>query len=312
MMISVAVSSREELRRRFAGSPQFRAFAAGEYRQFRQHFADDAEVALAKGQLALAALSYTVLARIEGALGDLEASQRSYAQAVALAERLPPLPFLTIQMSVVPMEHTLVRGENIEAFLPAVEGMLGEAAAENKWVFGTWRAIAADMSARAGRQADALRWLERALPAIERGPGWAINYPALICVAANALWVLERCDHVEVIERNLREKVIAPDFRYAHFDGRLALAKLLALQGQLDEAGEWFERARRVLEEEGARPLRAVVDFEEALALARRRGPGDREQALGLLAAALERFEPLGMTGWVRRARELEDELGRG
>ena len=36
----------------------------------------------------------------------------------------------------------------------------------------------------------------------------------------------------------LREKVIEPNFRYPHFDGRLALAKLLALQGRLD--GLWL------------------------------------------------------------------------
>ena len=78
-------------------------------------------------------------------------------------------------------------------------------------------------------------------------------------------------------------------------------------------AREWFDEARRVLEEEGQRPLRATVDFDEALAHARRNGPGDRERASELLEVALERFEPLGMTGWARRAQDLKrqcEEMG--
>ena len=120
-----SVSSREELRTRFASALGWRAFSAGEYRQFRQRYADDADAALAKGQLALAAFSYTLAARLEGALGNLEASERSYALACELAERLPPLPFLAMQMSVVPMEHDLVRREaSPEAFLSPVEQAL--------------------------------------------------------------------------------------------------------------------------------------------------------------------------------------------
>ncbi|HBZ70200.1 MAG TPA: hypothetical protein DEP35_10875 [Deltaproteobacteria bacterium] len=37
-----------------------------------------------------------------------------------------------------------------------------------------------------------------------------------------------------------------------------------ALTGRFVEAREWFDKARRVLEEQGARPLRAITDFDEA------------------------------------------------
>jgi tetratricopeptide (TPR) repeat protein len=309
-LISVPFRSREDLRECFGDDSFAFAWMGGEYRHFRQRVVESAETALVQGQLAVAALGFTVVARVEAALGDLAASERSFTKARELAERLPRLPFLALQMSVLPMEHARVRGEGREAFLPVVEGFLAEEAPENRWVLGTFRVLAAEICAEAGREAEALRWLDLALPAIERGPGWAINYPALVCVAANALWRLESRHRIETIEANLREKVVVPDFRYPHFDGRLALAQLVALQGRLDEAHEWFSKARQVLEEEGARPLRARIDFEEALALARRRGPGDRDQARGLLEAALGCFETLGMTGWVRRARGLKDELG--
>lgn len=60
-----------------------------------------------------------------------------------------------------------------------------------------------------------------------------------------------------------------------------------------------------MLDEEGARPLRAIVDYDEALMYVRHATPGDRERAAPLLAAALQQLRALGMTGWIRRAESL-------
>jgi hypothetical protein len=76
------------------------------------------------------------------------------------------------------------------------------------------------------------------------------------------------------------------------------------LPAAFDEAREWFEKARRVLEEQGARPRRAITDFHEALTEVRRGGAGDRQRALTLLDAARGPFESIGMPGWLRRAEE--------
>lgn len=119
----------------------------------------------------------------------------------------------------------------------------------------------------------------------------------------------QRTDHLDVIERNLREKVIAPDFRYPMFDGRMALGRLCALTGRYEEASEWFAKARTVLDEQGARPLRAIVDYDEALMYVRRNADGDAQRALPLLDAALVQFRQIGMTGWVTRAEELRATL---
>jgi tetratricopeptide (TPR) repeat protein len=144
---------------------------------------------------------------------------------------------------------------------------------------------------------------------LERAPANAANYPVLAAVPANALWNIERTEHIEVIERALREKVVGPDFRYVGQDGRLALARLCALTGRYDEAREWFAKSRAVLEEDGCRPLRAIVDHDEALMYVRRNADGDAERARPLLAAALARFHEIGMTGWVRRAEKLRASL---
>jgi len=127
----------------------------------------------------------------------------------------------------------------------------------------------------------------------------------MACDAASALWLLGRTDHIEVIERNLRDKVVAPDFRYTMFDARLSLARLCALQGRYDEAAEWFAKSRAVLDEQGARPLRAIADFDEAWMYLRRGAPGDLERARPQLDAAMTQFKSIGMTGWLRRAENL-------
>jgi hypothetical protein len=83
------------------------------------------------------------------------------------------------------------------------------------------------------------------------------------------------------------------------------MAHLCALQGRYDEAVDWFAKARTVLDEQGARPLRAIVDFDEALMYHRRGARGDIESAQPLLDAALHQFHAVGMTGWIRRAEAL-------
>lgn len=83
------------------------------------------------------------------------------------------------------------------------------------------------------------------------------------------------------------------------------MGRLCALSGRYDEALTWFGESRRVVEEQGARPLRALCDYDEAVMYVRRQKEGDSDRARPLLAAALTQFEALGMSGWVRRAQEL-------
>src|SRR5207302_6206581 len=131
------------------------------------------------------------------------------------------------------------------------------------------------------------------------------------CGAAEVLWLLGRLDHVELVEETLH-RLRQADFRIFGSDVRLALARVAALTGRHDEATSWFAEARRVLEDAGERPLRAIVDFDEALMLGRRGGPGVTEAAWPLLTAARRQFESIGMTGWLRRADELAGRLGEG
>lgn len=125
---------------------------------------------------------------------------------------------------------------------------------------------------------------------------------------ANAVEILWRTGghvHLDTIERCVREKTLGPDFRFPDTDARLSLGRLCALSARWKEAQSWFAKARAVLEEQGARPLRAITDLDEAWAMLRRDACGDRARALVLLEAAAEQFEAIGMPGWVRCAERL-------
>ena len=59
-----------------------------------------------------------------------------------------------------------------------------------------------------------------------------------------------------------------------------------------------------MLDEAGARPLRAIVDLDEA-SMQDRLVDGDDRLRAGLLDSAIRQFTELGMTGWLRRANAL-------
>jgi hypothetical protein len=123
-------------------------------------------------------------------------------------------------------QYMAIRGEaDLHATIPAIEHLLASVnAPEMRWVRPAVAAAAALAYAEAGRGEDAQRAIAGVLPVIERAAGWAAHYPQVVYTVIEALWVLESRRHVEVLEQNLREKILAPDFRFIHTDARLALA----------------------------------------------------------------------------------------
>lgn len=280
-------------------------FQAGRYKESFEELSQLAGEFLTAGRLASAALMRIVQARYEITFGRLAESERSFAEAMEITGRIPPSPFLALQASVVPIERAFVLGEGQEAFADGAVATVEQSANVNQWVMAAFKSLTANLCAYAGREEEALRWLSQALPAIDHAPGWATNYTVMVSLAVRTLWELGRTDHIERIERSLREKVVAPDFRYILSDGRLALGQVCVLTGRFDEARESFERARVVLDEEGSRPMRAIVDYAEAESVVRFGMPAAAGHVDALLASAVERFEEIGMPGWTRRARAL-------
>jgi hypothetical protein len=156
-----------------------------------------------------------------------------------------------------------------------------------------------------GHRDAALPLIATSIRALRQAPAWAPNFCRMACEVAETLWLLDRRDHLSVVESALRDKALPADFRFPMTDGRLALARLCALAGRSTEATHWFGRAREVLDAQGARPLRAVVDHDEALMHLR---AGDPAAARPYVTAVRAAFDALGMTGWARRlARSTAD-----
>src|SRR5205823_6247684 len=78
-------------------------------------------------------------------------------------------------------------------------------------------------------------------------------------------------------------------------------ARMAALRGDLPTARIFFDRSRKTLDESGQRPLRAIVDLDEALAH-NRLASTDRSKVRSLIDAAAAAFEDLGMHPWLERA----------
>ena len=150
-----------------------------------------------------------------------------------------------------------------------------------------FQAGGARIYAHLGRVEQAVDQLQHLVVPLERAPGWATTYAGMACNTASTLWLLGRTDYIEVIERNIREKVVAPDFRSPMQDGRLSLARLSALQGRYDEAVDWFAKSR---------------------VYSAKRAGRQGARARPLLYAAMAQFKLIGMTGWLRRAENFREQ----
>jgi class 3 adenylate cyclase/tetratricopeptide (TPR) repeat protein len=269
-------------------------------------FEAEVEHALAKGQLARAARTQAFVAFSLAALGRLDKVRDTMERTEALAARLGmPVPSILQAKEII----VTTTDEGLEELLAAVAPLTARVIPALAWLQGSFYAWSARIAARLGQPDEALRCLGLLVPWLERAPAWTVSWPMITSHAAEALWVMERHDHLELIEATVREKVVAPDFRNPMVDGRLTLARLCALTDRHDEALSWFGKAREVVTEQGARPLLAIVDYDEALMYARRGGPGDAEAAQTLVQPARAQFEAIGMNGWIRRADELAAQL---
>jgi class 3 adenylate cyclase/tetratricopeptide (TPR) repeat protein len=289
-----------------SGNLIVRVVWGGEYAQSLPLLQAEAESALAEGRLARAARGWFVAAYCCTGLGQLGASRHALDRAQELADRLG-MPMFALLESRARLYSAL--GETDQE-VEAIFQRLAEAPQPAfAWGLGLIYGRCAASAAWDNQAEDALQFIELLVPWLERAPAWTVSFPVMAHQAAEALWLLERTEHLGVIEGALRDKVVAPDFRSPGADGRVAVARLCALTGRHDEAQEWFAEARRVLTEQGARPLLANADYDEALMYIRRAEPADLDRARPLLDAARSQFEDLGMTGWFRRADELHARL---
>jgi class 3 adenylate cyclase/tetratricopeptide (TPR) repeat protein len=282
-----------------------RVFIGGEFAASLGALDEEAERSLARGQLVRAARARSFAAYCFTALGRLAEARATIDEAKAFFTRAGAPMFVALHAEEQLALALDTGWEEVGAAFEPMAGTTGPVVPALAWAAGPLYAISGRIDARLGRTELALRRLELLLPWLERAPAWTIHYPMLASHAVDILCLLGRTDHAAVIEDVLRAKVIEPDFRDSMVDGRLALARLCALKGRRDEARRWFAEARPVLTEQGARPLLAIADFDEAAMEAGL----DASRARSLLDVARREFEQIGMTGWLRKADELQATL---
>lgn len=154
---------------------------------------------------------------------------------------------------------------------------------------------------RAGRPAEARRLLALLTPVFQRLPPTTYLYNGGLDRAATTVWELEAVDYAPIY-RELALGLLAAGLEGSPYrSNALIVARMAVLLGHPAEAGVYFTRARQAADRGGQRPLRAIVDYDEALALTRAGSP-DPERAGTLLDAALAQFRTLGMQPWEQRA----------
>jgi class 3 adenylate cyclase len=301
--VAAIYGSRERIPPEAGENSTVRLFVLGDYAGALPRFAAEVAEAHARGQLAREVYCLGCVARCRVVLGQLEAGRAALAEAHAVADRIAAGSWGWQRVhAIVGAEHALALAtdEGWEDWLRLVAEVSGARSDAWRWAQSSFDAGAAVAQARLGRPDRALQLVAAVLPALQRASAWALNYLRTACDAAETLWLLGRRDHLQVIETALRDKALAADFRWPMADARLSLARLCALDGRDGEAKHWFAEARSTLDAQGARPLRAIVDFDEALMHER---AGRRNAAQPLLDAALGQFARLQMPGWLRRAR---------
>jgi DNA-binding SARP family transcriptional activator len=302
--VAAIYGKRESVPAEAAQDPTVGLYLLGALRPVLPVFERAAAVARARGELAREVHCRASIARSLAALGDLEGARAALAEARELAGRIPGTGWSWERIHVEGALDalTLATAEDWEGMQRVFDELVSTEDPVPRWARAPMLAGCARTAAHLGQGERAMAMLALPVQALGRAPAWALNYTRTASDTAETLWLLGRRDHLRPVEAALRLKALPADFRFPMMDLRLSLARLCALDGRLDEADHWFAQARLVLEEQGARPLRAIADFDQALMYAR---AGRRSHARPSLDAATGQFQRIGMTGWLPRAEQL-------
>lgn len=206
-------------------------------------------------------------------------------------------------------------------------------------------ALVATAWARAGNDVEARRLLDALTPLAQRMRPPDFLHNGTVGMAAAAAWEVGAVEYAPAYRALAGDLLAAGVGDYPMCSHDLTVGRMAALLGETVEAEAAFARARVSLDVSGQRPLRAIVDHDEALARIRwaRRGlvsgrpadlaravrpvppgaplngaaapahdaspAGQRASVTALLDAAAAQFCTLGMAGWLARVDALRAAL---
>jgi tetratricopeptide (TPR) repeat protein len=279
-------------------------FVLGDHRALCTGMRPLVDDARALGIIPLEVLGLAILARSLNVLGDYDDADACLDDAKALLPRINERSNAAYQLLSADFLVQRARGARIPVDTAADYEKFRDSP-DVRWAWMTTTAATASIHAEVGNTADAMALLENIFSVIDQAAGWAPNYLLLIDFVVHTLWLLQRREHVDLIERNLRTKVLEPDVRYLETDARWMLALLCALDGRIDEARHWFDEARRVLDEQDSKSMLIAVDYDEATMNVRLGGPDQLTRARALLERARARCTHPAVAPWLARIDEI-------
>jgi tetratricopeptide (TPR) repeat protein len=171
-------------------------------------------------------------------------------------------------------------------------------------------AMAAQAFARLGRVTEARSYLDELTPILKKlqPRDWALN--GAIGRASHAIWDLGGRDYA-VTYRDLALRLISAGVgNWTNTSLHLTVGRMAALLGAHQQANDYFQKARLELGDRRNDPRRAIVDYDEAVAL--RLLDLQERRRDQLLKEAIATFSARGMQGWLARAEAEGGRLFRG
>jgi DNA-binding CsgD family transcriptional regulator len=280
----------------------------GAFRDASALWQELATIAQRAGAIAWEAQAWNQLTWLQIATGRFDEARATEQRAKDLFSRLGP----GRQSGVLAMEMATSFAVYLGGDWPAIAAFWTkhvDAPVLGPYDVGTLSAslygsIAAYAHAESGAAEDANRLIEALIPIFERTPARAANHNGAVAFAGGAVWRLGLADFAPAIRRLALDLIAAGIGDYPQGSNELTVARMAAMINNEAEATDYFARARTVLHLSEQRPLRAIVDFDEATARAKE----DPGRAAELASSALAAFETLGMEPWIAVARKLESE----
>lgn len=282
----------------------------GEFRRAKAHFENLLVIAERYGSVPGQAEATVRLGIIHAVLGDLAQARGWERRASSLVERLGRGHRLHASLWWLRAMLCEIDGGDWNDVASFFVPYISDTNVGRRTIAFDDAALAALALAQSGHADQArvlltplIRILNRLEPTL-----WLLN--GTVGYAASAVWALNASEYAGRLHQCAIGIIDAGHDDFPCSSNFHSLARMSALLGNTDEAHGWFEKARAHLDVSGQRPLRAIVDLDEATVLASG-SYADRGDARTLAGVARIGFLDLGMTSWATRATALIDELER-
>jgi DNA-binding NarL/FixJ family response regulator len=285
------------------------AFRHGAFREAAERFQELLVTSTRYGSIPGQAEALEKLAGCQLVLGGLALARQTAQHAREMVARLGSMHRLRVVVEVGLASAMAYYLDGDWPALAAAASQLVERPEAARSPLGLFVAAnAANNHSRAGNVAEARRILTALLAVLPAMPPTMYVHNGTVNIAATSVWELGAVECAATC-RELALDLIAAGIG-GHFIGshELTVARMAALLRDMPEASTYFMRARTVLETSGQQLLRAIVDYDEALALLYTHSTDHARISL-LLDAALEQFRTLGMQAWLKRTLEQQEQL---